>query len=184
VTRRDPEASWDLVTPNLRNGTTRGDWRTGDIPVYEYRTPLKKVEMWNYALTARDDVLGNVILTPPKGADVGPIDFSVEVRRAGGKWRVDSFYPVQIYPASMTAPPSKKPPSARSIPTRAERIAAKKAVENSGLNEKPLFLFLGILVGLIFAIPLGVAVRDWIQTRWQDRGVSRRPLPPLPEQKR
>lgn len=181
VTRRDPDASWRLATSNLRNGTSRAAWSSGDMPVYEYRTPLKKVEIWNYALTARDDVLGNVILTPAKGANVGPIDFAVEVRRIGGKWRVESFYPEQIYPASMTAAPSKHPPTARSIPTAAERIAAKKAVDNSGLNEKPLFAFLGILVGLVFLIPLGVGIRDWTQTRWQDRGVSRRPLPPLPK---
>jgi hypothetical protein len=184
VTRRDPNASWSLATPALRNGTSRAEWRDGNIPVYEYRTPLKKVAIWNYALTARNDVLGNVILTPPKGADVGPIDFSVEVRKLGGKWRVESFYPEQIYPASMTAAAPKHPPTARSIPTAAERLAARKAADSSGLNEKPLFAFLGILIGLIFFIPAGVALRDWAQTRWQDRGVSRRPLPPLPEQKR
>jgi hypothetical protein len=184
VTRRDPDASWSLVTPNLRNGVSRSDWRGGDIPVYQYETPLKKVEMWNYALTTENDVLGNVILTPAKGAKVGPVDFEVEVRRLGGKWRVESFYPGKIYPVSMTAAPPKHPPSARSIPTAAERVAAKKAVDNAGLNEKPLFAFLGILVGLIFFIPLGVALRDWAHTRWQDRGVSRRPLPPLPQHKR
>lgn len=183
VERDHVDAAWPLVTPNLRGDTSRREWARGDIPVYRYSTPLKKVEIWNYASTSKTDVIGNVILTPPKGAKFGAIDFAVEVRRIGGRWRVDSFYPNQIYPPEMTAAKATHR-TARSIPTAAERKAAHEAADKTGLNEKPLFVFLAVVVGFAFAIPLGVGLRDWIGTRWQDRGVSRRPLPPLPKDPR
>jgi hypothetical protein len=101
VARRDPAVAYDLVTRTIRGDTTRAQWAAGDVPVYPYPAGRQRVQIaWVWA-SYRNDVDFDVVLSPRKGADIGPMAAGVEMKATGSgasrRWRVDSFTPREFY---------------------------------------------------------------------------------------
>lgn len=97
VERKDPAAAYRLATQGLRQSATRAEWRRGNIPVYPY--PASKQRDWTLNFSYPNDVNVDLFVQPKKGADVGPIAFTVEFKRGRDRqWRVDSFFPTAIFP--------------------------------------------------------------------------------------
>jgi hypothetical protein len=124
VKRRNIAASYDLVTANLRGGTSRAAWAKGNIPVYPY--PARGVSFGDYYVdfASRKDVGLELTLQPRAGAKADPTNFSVELLKVRGRWLVDSFYPVAIFetkkhlvsgPRDFAAPASRTPPPGNSL---------------------------------------------------------------------
>ena len=91
VARKDVARSWDVVDPSLREGYTRAEWRTGDIPVVPY-----PVESAIYRLDfAHEDVVGwKVSVYPKKGSSVRGMLFYMDVKRGpDARWRVSNWSP-------------------------------------------------------------------------------------------
>ena len=84
VKRDHAERAFELVGPNLRNGTTKADWREGDIPVVPY--PVDDAR-WRFDYSYTDEIGLQVAVFPAAGVDVRPMVFNMSLHadRAGAE---------------------------------------------------------------------------------------------------
>jgi hypothetical protein len=104
VNRGRTAASYDLATPNLREGMSRSAWASGNIPVYPYPVRGRRFHDWTLVYSYPRDVSLDLMLQPRRGKKVGPITFAVELKRLRGSWRVDSFFPAAVFSPAGTKP--------------------------------------------------------------------------------
>ena len=103
VARRNLAEAYDLVGPQLRQGMTRAQWETGNIPVVPYPVSLDRVAPLKVDFSNRNHVLLEVVLLPRATAKVNggevvkPQLFYLELRAYGkGKarhWVVTGWVP-------------------------------------------------------------------------------------------
>lgn len=94
VLRRDTMAAYELSTPNLRAGASRKEWERGQIPVFpaSVRPPYNG---WNLNYSIENNVNFDLMLkTTKREKEVGAYSYNVDLKRIGGRWLVESFYPV------------------------------------------------------------------------------------------
>lgn len=107
VARRNVERSWPLVSPNLKAGYTREEWRHGDIPVVPY--PVAQAR-WKLDYSYADAVGLQVLLFPESGSGMRPNLFLMELKPVGEskhrRWVVDSWTPSGVANPALQAPPS------------------------------------------------------------------------------
>lgn len=101
VRRDHPERSFSLIHPSLRQGLSRAQWKTGNIPVIPF--PAIKVAEWKIDKASVDDVLMEVMLVPRQNSGLLRKTFLIELRHAhGGKhWLVASWTPYGLSQAQM-----------------------------------------------------------------------------------
>ena len=155
VARRHPENAWPLVTPAMRAGTTLGDWRRGELPVFPYPAIPSQAKSWTVISSFAGDLTVDLVFQPPKGVKRGAIEFNAELKQVGKgakrRWLVDSFPVIRAYPATAEKP--KK--AAKPLPPTFKPKYPKGRLS-------PLwFLLPGVILGLIVLVPLGVAIVNW-----------------------
>ena len=95
VRRRDLAASWPLVHPSLRQGLSRKEWLTGNIPVVPFPAAgiVESDLDWSY----RDDIALDVVLQPETTSSLYRKTFTIEFKRVAGgpreRWLVYSWVP-------------------------------------------------------------------------------------------
>ena len=94
VKRDHSERAYELVGPNLRNGTTRRHWLAGDIPVVPY--PVDDAR-WKFDYSYSDEIGLQVLVFPVAASELRPMVFNMSLKAVGsGKarhWLVDSWTP-------------------------------------------------------------------------------------------
>ena len=94
VKRDHAERAYELVGPNLRNGTTLDHWRKGDIPVVPY--PVEAAR-WKFDYSYADEIGLQVAVFPAAGEELRPMVFNLSLRAFGSgakrHWLVDSWSP-------------------------------------------------------------------------------------------
>jgi hypothetical protein len=152
--------SWELAHPDLRQGLTRREWTTGDIPVVPY--PVDSAR-WRLGYSYADRVGLEVYVLPPPGARVQAMVFDMELKPEGSgdgrRWRVSSWVPRS---SGARQPPPPSPERAA-----AEQRAQAEADENmlgAGWLLAPIAAFLGVL-----ALPLFLGLRDRRRDRLGER---------------
>jgi hypothetical protein len=94
VRREHAELAYDLVGPSLRGGTSRADWRGGDIPVVPY--PVDDAR-WQLDYAYAGEIGLQVAVFPPAGATLRPLVFDLSLRSFGRgearRWLVESWSP-------------------------------------------------------------------------------------------
>ena len=94
VKRNHAERAYELVGPNLRNGTTLAHWRDGDIPVIPYPVDAAR---WKFDYSYTDEIGLRVAVFPEAGEAVRPMVFDMSLRAVGAgvkrRWLVDSWSP-------------------------------------------------------------------------------------------
>ena len=94
VKRDHAERAYELVGPNLRNGTTLAHWRDGDIPVVPYPVDAAR---WKFDYSYTDEIGLQVAVFPEAGETVRPMVFNMSLRAVGAgakrHWLVDSWSP-------------------------------------------------------------------------------------------
>jgi hypothetical protein len=169
VARHDVAGSYGLVSSDLREGMSRSEWAKGNIPVYPYPAARQHVEISFVDFSYARDVQVDTLLQPRAGAKTGPLAFSVELKKIGGRWLVSSWLPQK-----------QLPPSAAPSAPKAKPVKLKYPLGRGHLSAKWLVLPAGILA-LIVLVPLGFALRGLLRRRRIERRFrSERPLPPLP----
>jgi hypothetical protein len=161
VERRNIEASWALVTPDLRAGYTRQAWAKGDIPIVPF--PADEVR-WALDYSFPDSVGFQVALFPKKGSDVPATVFLLdlkEVRNGNRKrWLVSGFTPTPSQAAADSAGtealPTSRPPTSHG------------PVLGAGWLLIPL-----ALLGLAVLIPVGLGISYWLKVRRAERDFAR-----------
>jgi hypothetical protein len=180
VERKDPLAAYRLATPQLRHSATRQQWRKGDIPVYPY--PASKRRDWTLNFSLPGHVSLDLFIQPQRGADVGPIAFTVEMRRGAHRhWLVDSFFPTAMFPkvedgGQPLAQPDLSPGNVKGTSQTGEQRVS------------PLFFLAPFAMLLIvLAIPVVMFVRGKFREARAERIYARTPrrtMPPLPKPQR
>jgi hypothetical protein len=98
VTRKDLARSWDLTHPTLREGLTKKEWLTGDIPVVPYPVSSTDPAPMSVEESYANSAIMRVALAPEKGSDVKPQIFFIGVRKLKGHWLVDYWGPYSTVP--------------------------------------------------------------------------------------
>ena len=95
VRRKDLAASWPLVHPNLKQGLSRKEWLTGEIPVVPF--PARGIIGWEIDWSYADDVAADVVLEPLPKSGLYRKTFTIEFKRVKGgpedRWLVYSWVP-------------------------------------------------------------------------------------------
>jgi len=155
VARRDPGAAYGLATASLRAGTTRADWKGGSLPVQPLQVRGSTFHGWSPSYSYRNEVNFDLLVHAKPGSKIGAISYTVDVKRVGDRWLVDSFVPTALFAAQgetsrITAGVDYGPSGALGAP-------AKTGEKSSGWLSVPL-LFL-VLPGIGLAAMLLIAWR-------------------------
>jgi hypothetical protein len=100
VLRKNLDAAYGLVGPDLKGGMSRAQWRKGNIPVQPYPAANAKTAKFQVKSSHKNELMLLVELTPRKGSGVRPLAFYLNVDRIGGKWLVNywlSDYRIPIH---------------------------------------------------------------------------------------
>jgi hypothetical protein len=102
VGRDHPERSWTLVHPVLRQGLTRAEWKTGNIPVVPF--PVAHAVGWSIDEATERQVLMEVVLIPESNSGLLAKTFVMELRpaRVPHHWLVASWVPLGVSGAQMS----------------------------------------------------------------------------------
>src|SRR5712691_330499 len=170
VERHDPGAAYDLVTPTFRGGASRAAWRNGNLPVSFYQPRGHTFHGWTVDTSYRTSMSVQLYLQP-RNPRVGPVDYSVDLRRLRGRWLIDSLYQRATYAPAVSAGRPKAPPKAAAPPATLFRQA------KGGL----MWILILAFFSLIVAVPLGFFTAQWLSARRGRRQLAAEwePLPPL-----
>jgi hypothetical protein len=147
VTRADVDRAYDLASPGLREGMTRREWNTGNIPVVPYHAA--GIIGWNVGYSYTDEVALNLALVGEKGADTVGKSFTIDLKRYGDRWLVDSWTPNGISGSTNVISLHKL---ANEPPPKAPLAATWLLVPLS-------------VLGLVLAVPVALGIRAWLIAR-------------------
>lgn len=93
VARENLAESYELAHPELRQGLTKRQWLTGNIPVVYY--PAKAIETATFKVdeSYANEAILEVALLPKESAKVKPQIFFIGLKKAGNRWRVNYWVP-------------------------------------------------------------------------------------------
>jgi hypothetical protein len=102
VARRNLGRSWELTHPTLREGFTRAQWLTGDIPIVPYPVSRTEPSPMSVEESHENSAVMRVALAPEKGSEVKSQIFWIGVRAVGKgadrRWLVDYWAPYTTIP--------------------------------------------------------------------------------------
>jgi hypothetical protein len=92
VARKHLDRAWDIVAPELKQGMSLDEWRTGTIPIVPYpvgqaSVSMKPVESFTDAAELR------VTFQPRAGSKVAAAVFTLGLRNVGGHWLASAWQP-------------------------------------------------------------------------------------------
>jgi len=180
VERKDPLAAYHLATPAMRESATLAEWKRGDIPVYPY--PASERRSWTLNFSYPGQINFDLFVQPKKNADVGPIAFTVEMRRGKGRhWLVDSFFPTAMFPK-----PTKSSGGGQPLAQPDLSPANVQGTSQTGKQRVSTYFFFVpvVLLGLVLLMPLVMFVRGRLREERAERIYAKTPrgtLPPLPK---
>ena len=158
VFRRRLAHSYDLVCPDFRQGLSRSDWKTGNIPVVPYPRAAVALLKWKLDYSYSDRVGLHVAFMPKQSAKVGGMVFAIELKHVCApkrdRWLVSYWTPTggQILSNAQRA-----------------RAAGPPQTLKPRLGAGWIFLPVGGLLALIVLVPTAVVLRGWLSRRRVDR---------------
>lgn len=174
--RVDVGRSYDWVTPDMKAGMTRKQWKTGDIPIYPFPAKGRTFHYWSLKWIS-DGTVGIELLLMPTAKnkfDVGPIIFDLYLRPSGNRWLLDGFMPM-----ATLAPVNAKKTKVRSVRDFSPQAAMVGSERPHGkINAHWLWFPFVALGGALLAFAAVAVVKSRRGRRFMPRG--RQALPPLP----
>lgn len=164
VMRRRVGDSYDLVTPGFRQGLTRAEWASGQIPVVPFPVRVAK---WELDYSIQNGLGLKVALFPTRGSGQRATVFTVDMLAVGSgdkrRWLVDAFTPTG------TPPPSAAAGTTSGLP----RFDKDRLAGGSGrLGAGWLLVPVGILA-LILLVPLVLGIAYWHRGVRAERAYAR-----------
>jgi hypothetical protein len=93
VGREDLAASYALAHPELRQGLSRAEWLTGNIPVVYYPAGAIETATFKVDESYADEVILQVALLPKASSTEKPQVFYIGLKKSAGKWQVHYWVP-------------------------------------------------------------------------------------------
>jgi hypothetical protein len=93
VARQNLAESYELAHPELRQGLTKREWLSGNIPVVYY--PAKAIETATFKIDESypGEAILEVALLPKESSKVKPQIFFIGLKKAGKLWQVSYWVP-------------------------------------------------------------------------------------------
>ena len=152
VARHHPERAWPVVAPVLREGMTKRQWGTGNIPVVPY--PAKGILLLNVqSLEARSAEVEVFLASLPK-TKLERKTFQIELRRSKSTphgWAVTAWVPEGISESQIRLDQPRTDATVGYHPTR--------------FSSMWIVALLGLLVGALVLIPAGHFAREAYRAR-------------------
>jgi hypothetical protein len=180
VERRNPAEAWALSGPEMRNGSSLGDFRKGTSPVPSYPANEPNYHHWRAIDVEKNSVVLNILVHPKNPRTLGTWVFSVEVVKAKTRWLVNHIYTIAVMnppvrPATVT---HELGPADYSAPPPTSRTAATKSPSSHSY-----LLPVAAIFAIVLLIPLtlgGIALLRARRWKRSVRARGRTELPPLP----
>jgi hypothetical protein len=168
VLREAPMEAYELSTPTLRTSATRAQWRNGEIPVYPFHVKEgSDLHGWRLNFAVKNNVNVDLMLQAGKEEkEVSGIAYTVDLKRIGGRWLVESFFPTAEFrrvPAAngsrIVAQPDLAPTQTRDGVTRTSEDPTNR-----------IFALAPLLVAVLgLGLVIGVFVTQFIRDRRAER---------------
>ena len=95
VARKDLARAWTLAAPELKQGLTLAQWKTGSIPVQPY--PVSKAAVRYTVQSSQPGVASlQVSFLPPPASSTPAGDFLLTLQLVHGRWLVSSWSPQSV----------------------------------------------------------------------------------------
>ena len=95
VARKHLDRAWNIVAPELKQGMSLDEWKTGTIPVVPY--PVAQASVAVHTVNSFTDAAHlRVTFAPRAGATVKPATFAVDLRNVDGHWLVSAWQPSSV----------------------------------------------------------------------------------------
>jgi hypothetical protein len=173
VARQNLDRSWLLVSPALKQGFTRAEWRKGEIPVIPY--PVAQAR-WKLDYSYEDALGLQVLLYPESGSGMRPNLFLMELKPLGNvkhrRWVVDSWTPSGVANPALQAPASRPGGGAGGGAGAALGVQSldPEVVGKADSRLGAAWLIVPIALLAIVPLVLGVfGVRSWRRSRRAER---------------
>jgi len=153
VERSHPERSWPIVDPALREGLTRKQWQSGNIPVIPF--PAASIGPVSVTSVVGTEALVEMVLIPTVRSHLVKKTFIMQLEEHSAqppRWAVSSWMPAGI---SYSQPPQQHVSAA----------AMSHALRSDTLSPLWIIVPMGILLGGVLLLPAGVFARDAYRTR-------------------
>jgi hypothetical protein len=160
VERKDPIRALPLVTPAFRSGTSRQEWRHGQLPVFPYVTRNRSFHTWTLNYSYPREMSVEILLHPAPKETLGSLAFTAVLKETKGRWLVDSFVPAATFAAE------KKTPKILASPDFTPFADGRGA---NRLSAQWLLLPAAVLA-LIVLVPIGIGLAKLRRSRraWRD----------------
>jgi hypothetical protein len=93
VTRKDLAAAYELTDPQLRQGLTKQQWLTGNIPIQYYPADAIDTATFKIDESYPNEAVLEVALIPKQGETVKPQIFFIGLKKTGDRWQVYYWAP-------------------------------------------------------------------------------------------
>jgi hypothetical protein len=153
----------------LKQGTTRKEWESGQMPVVPYPAAEHGLGSWSFVQYSYTNLVGlEVFVFPKPGSGYSAMTADVELlKQPDGRWLVDYWMPKRFHgPPALAASQLKKvqrDKRAQAKPTR--RQAAEEQPYQPPTQSRAWLALPIALLSLVIVVPLGVVLVYWIQSR-------------------
>ena len=158
IGRSHSERAWPLTTVSMRQGSDRGEWVKGLLPVTPFPVIGSSFHGWTLDRVARGRADIVLLVHLRKGAPLGAVSFNIALRKIGGRWLVDSAVPAATFSAAgsdsqILAQPDFAPNGGQAF-SKTGRI-----------SDKWILIIPAILFGLIVLTPIVVITSHRVRDR-------------------
>jgi hypothetical protein len=95
VARKHLDRAWHIVAPELKQGMSLDEWKTGTIPVVPYPVAQARV-MLRVVDSFTDAARLHVTFVPRSGTQIRSATFALDLRKLGGRWLVSGWQPSSV----------------------------------------------------------------------------------------
>jgi len=169
IARRHPERAFSVVTPHLRQDTKRAEWARGNLPVTPYPAVGTRFHAWTIDGLSRNYVMIDTQLHPRRGSNVEMTNWTIELRKIGGRWLVDSALPTAWFPREGSG-------SGNMHASNDLLPQPNLTKERHGRIGAVWFLVPGAIGVLLIGLPIGLWIRSWRRNARAYAAYARRAL--------
>jgi hypothetical protein len=181
VAREDPARAWDVAGPDIREGLTRRQWDTGNIPVVPYPASHKGLGSWSYVKYSYTNTVGlEVFVFPKPGSGYSAMTADAEVlKKPDGRWFVNYWLPERFHgPPALSAEQLKATRKAARADKKKSSASTRKTAVPQPVAQPPrargVWWVVPIgLLSLIILAPLALLLVSWLRNRRAAREIFR-----------